>query len=242
MNGPIDITTISTLRPDVLWSALISVRDNLRWAPGFRLILDVAPVPACSECCQTDVVGAALRIFPNLISRTNTVSLQAEAQKWVWGRAESEFVVQWEDDWVLLIPVDLARVLMFFEDRPRLAMLFFDRREKPVEYHPGYQGMFEEVEPGFFLRTTAKNFGGPPAVIRRSYLRMALEFMNDNEALDLTCRRPECQAFLEQWEFGVLTDPAGRAGLVEDIGKRWRAVRGLRMRKDTPLGVQWEKV
>ena len=83
--------------------------------------------------------------------------------------------------------------------------------------------------------------GGPPAVIRREYLRQVLPYIQDTEALDVTCRRPECQAFLADWEFGVLTDARGNIGLVKDIGKEWRRERGLKMNKNTPRGVQWMK-
>lgn len=236
----IDITTISTLRPDVLWVALNSVKNNLHYLGDFRLILDVAPI-GDERVKQSDVVRVAKHIFPNILARTNAVSMQAEAQKWVWWRSESPFIIQWEDDWNLLHPIGLRIILKHFEQRPNLAMVFFDRREKPVGNYSGYQGMFSEVEPGFYLRNTFKNFGGPPAVIRRSYLNAALPFLRDDEALDITCRRPECQEFLNRWEFGVLEDPLGRSGLVEDIGKPWREKRGLRMRKDTPVGVRWER-
>lgn len=235
----IDITTIATLRPEVLRRALASVRERLIFEGNWRLILDVAPVGDL-RWSQSEVIAAAREVFPSMVARANSVSHQAKAQKWVWNQANTDFILQWEDDWVLMCPLEIAGVLKIFENRPKLGMIFFDRAEKPVATYPPYQGMFDQVHPGFYLRRRAKNFGGPPAVIRREYLFGVLPFVRACESLDTTCRSPEAQAFLANWEIGVITNPVDEPqGLVKDIGKEWRQARGFKMKKNTPWGVRW---
>lgn len=237
----IDVTTIATLRPDILDRTLASIRRYVRSHHIFFLILDIAPVGE-NGFCQQDVYDVAKTHFGLIRCRMETVSPQAEAQKWVWSKAVTKFVLQWEDDWEALSVVDLDRdVLPKFDANPRLAMVFFDRHGKSVRDYPGYHGMFKQAGNRYFMRVKHKNFGGPPALIRQSFIRAALPLLKDDECLDVTCERQDAQEFLRQWDFGVLTAEDNN-GLVRDIGKAWMKKNGFKKIKRGAKGFHWLKI
>lgn len=240
--SPIDITMIATMRPEVITQTLGSITQYVKCKSGLRLILDVAPVGVDEGVNQEDIVAIAKEIMgdENVIARTRKVSLQAEAQRWVWSRSESEHVLQWEDDWVATRTVNLDNIIPLFDEFPDTAMVFIDRVGKSVRNYQGYHGMFRNVKRNVYRRIKHKNFGGPPAVICRPFIVGVCNHIKDDESLDITCRTKAGQKFLKDWEFLVYsTSPHG---MVSDIGKMWRAQHGLKMSKKTKYGVRWEKI
>lgn len=234
----IDIAMISTLRPDIITTTLSSIKSRVKYGGDLRLILDVAPVGE-KGVTQADIADVARGFFDNVVARTRRVSLQAEAQRWVWSKSTSEHVLQWEDDWEAMANIDLDKLVPLFDRHPECAMVFLDRVGKSVRAYEGYRGMFERVETGVYKRIKHKNFGGPPALVCRPFLLGVCEHIKDNESLDTTCRAKAGQRFLRPWEFLVYA-PNNR-GLVRDIGKPWLAARGLRMEKKSSKGVRWVK-
>jgi hypothetical protein len=234
----IDITMIAALRPSVVNKTLQSLTSNVKTEKSLRLIMDVAHVGEAGVK-QKDIVDIAKSHFDDVVSRTRRVSLQAEAQRWVWNSSLSEHVLQWEDDWVLSTEIDVDKVGLLFDRYPNTAIIFMDRIGKSVRDYEGYRGMFERVEGGVYRRVKHKTFGGPPALVCRPFLLGVCEHIKDNESLDTTCRTPEGQRFLKDWE-NLVFAPNER-GLVYDIGKRWRREQGLVMKKKTNKGVLWVK-
>jgi hypothetical protein len=237
--GRIDITTISTIRPDIIKQTFQSLAKYLCCKGGFRLILDVAPVGE-DGIERMDVVKVAKDFFPRQIVRLLDVSNQSEAQKWAWSMALSDYVVQWEDDWQLLHRLCLEQVKDIMINDSKVAMIFFDREGKSVKDYPGYEGMFKQIDDNLYQRVKHLNFGGPPALISREYLKWALPYVQDNECLDVTCARSDSQDFLKCWKFYVLTSDQGP--FVRDLGKPWMKAHGMRRIKRTSVGMKWVKV
>ena len=129
--GTIDITTISTIRPGIIETTFASLKKNLCIGDQeFRLILDIAPIGEKNKT-RADVEAVAKHYFDWRVVRVIDESLQAEAQIWVWSVANSDYIVQWEDDWELLRKVCFKDVVLAFVD-PAVAMVFFDREGKSV--------------------------------------------------------------------------------------------------------------
>jgi hypothetical protein len=234
----IDITTIATIRPDILRTTLGSLKKYLCYPGGFRLILDIAPVGEKGRD-RVDVIWVAKDFFTHQTVRLLDVSHQAEAQKWVWSISSSPQVVQWEDDWQLLRKICVREVCSIFAD-PTVAMVSFDREGKSAKDYSGYKNMFEQVDRNLYRRIKHLNFGGPPAIINREYLKWALPYMRDNECLDVTCERADAQGFLRGWKFYVMTHDDGP--LVRDIGKAWMKKNGFKKEKRSSEGFRWQKI
>ncbi len=242
----IDITmTAIVLRPEILEETLISLTQNLKTSKTLRLIIDIAPA-ANSPHSQADLWEVARFYFgKNLICRMVNPSLQAEAIKWMWDRSDTPFVLHWEDDWVLTRELNLDAVIGLFNlfSEINMSMVFFDRYEKSVLDYSGYKGKFTKstMHNSFYHRNVNTGLGGPPALLRKDYKEQVLCLMKDTECLDITSKTNKAKRLLKKWNVGVYTGKNGKGNLVKDIGKEWRAARGLKMVKDTKRGVTWMK-
>jgi hypothetical protein len=233
----IDIAMTAALRPDILAQTLHSINENLRWRDGFRLIIDIAPV-GDSQFTQDDVEQVAYSFFPDSIVRKLPVSHQAEALKWSWRAAESKYIFQWEDDWILRSSVDVSRILDFAQQDFNCAMIYLDRFKKPVCSYPGYSGAFRYLRDGFWERLKGKSLGGPPALLSKRYADAVCDMITGYDCLDTLSHKESVRHFLSQWNIYVYTGNQ-RDGLVEDIGKQWKLDRGLIRTKRSSVGVKW---
>lgn len=237
----IDITmTAIDLRPEILEETLISLVKNLVYNKPLRLIIDNA-IGSYTPFKHYNLYEVANTYFDNthLTYRMIEDSKQAEAIRWMWSRSDSDFVLHWEDDWVLIKKLDLNLVKDLFKIFPGTGMIYFDRYQKSVLDYPGYKGVFTKVFNSFYYREEGKSLGGPPALLRKDYKESVLTIMKDTECLDITSRTKKAQELLKKWDIGVYTGESGRGNLVKDIGKAWRDSKGLKMVKDTPRGVTW---
>jgi len=252
----IDIVMTAAVRPDVVKQTLGAARDRLISKHGFRLIVDIAPVGDTHIYTQRDVEEIVQWYFPCHKIRMLPESLQADALRWTWQNAESDWVLQLEDDWVFTRLVDVDEIIEFaesyFDRYARFACSYvgreagsvlFDRCGKSVTNYPPYYGVFKELmffgNGWYWRRVKGKSLGGPPALMRREYIEGAIKFMDGITCLDVLSREPEVQQFLSDWEILAYVGEDGKGNLVRDVGKQWKAERGIRMQKRTPKGVLW---
>ena len=239
----IDIVMTAAFRPEILSQTLFSLKRNLIWDGKFRLIIDIAPVPAVEESLvvptQCSLVNLAKSYFPCTLSRMLLDSPQADALKWTWKNATSDYILQWEDDWELTKKVDLEKMLTCF--LPKTGMMYFDRAGKSVLDYSGYVGAFRLRSNNVWERIKGKSLGGPPALLKREYAHRALSFVDGTTCLDLLAARTDVQEFLSEWEIAVYLGEHGQASLVKDIGKAWKKEQGITMKKNTKRGVTWSR-
>ena len=238
----IDITmTAIACRPEILEQTLVSLSENLKSSKPLRLIIDIAPGRELGGSQGLLFSIAMLYFEQELICRMVDPSLQAEAIKWAWLRSNAEFVLHWEDDWVLTRGLDLDKVEECFDFYPNIGQVFFDRYKKSVLDYPGYKGKFTKVNPTFYLRNMPTGLAGPPALLLNDYKSGVLPLIKNNQCLDITSRGNAAKEFLSLWRVGMYMGEDGKGNLVKDIGKSWRVERGLKMKKKTPRGVTWIK-
>lgn len=239
----INIAMTAALRPEVLAQTLDSIKRYMVSDADLRLVIDIAPVGDL-QYSQSDMIHIVEHFFPYPLNAVRALkdSMQAAALKWTWETAcqgYSDFFLQWEDDWILTQPVYLEDI----ENRmPRKAgVICFDRAGKSALDYPGYKGHFVPHSPGFLQRVKGKSLGGPPAIIRSDYARGAFPLITGEVCLDVLSKTQSAQDFLSSWDVFVYTGTEGKGGLVQDIGKAWRAKHNLSMRKSTSRGVTWIK-
>lgn len=241
----IDITMTAALRANILVKTLTSIRKNLEYSGGFRLIVDVAPVPLEKQSKdyivrkQHEIVEIAQCYFPRCSTRCLFDSPQADAVRWTWAHATSEFVLQWEDDWVLEKNINLQDVVDHFE--PDMAIMCFDRHGKSVRTYPGYQDQVEQHSKQVWYRVRGKSLGGPPALMRNQYMQQVVPLIEENRCLDTMSHDPVVEKLLSKWKIGIYLGEDGKGNLVQDIGKEWKRDQGFVMKKNTPRGVTWYK-
>lgn len=238
----IDVTTTAALRPKILDMTFSSFFKNMEWDGKFRLIIDVAPVPEFKKgkVSQERVLEVARRYFDNIIPRTLDESKYSEAMKWAWKTSESDFVLQWEDDWKLVKKVYLQEIIDFMSSDDSIGMVYFDRSGKSVFSHKPYKDSFERINLSFWERTKGKSIGGPPALLKQSYIQDILKIMDDTICPDVISREPEIRKEINKWRIFVYTGHS-IGNIVVDIGKSWKIKNKIKMKKNTPRGLTWEK-
>ena len=237
----IDVAMTASIRPDVIIRTLESIGTNITYRP-LRLIVDISHVGEVhkysQDYCIEVIKNCCTQYGIDLVYRKLPLSLQAEALKWTWSKADTDFVLQWEDDWVLLQKIDIT-VLMQLMNKHQFGMLYFDRYKKSVVDYPGYKGVFNKLTNNTYVRIKGKSLGGPPALLKKEYIKAVLPLIKDEVCLDTISPTKEVQEVLKNWSIGVYYHTKGN--LVKDIGKEWKERNNLIMRKNTKVGVQWIK-
>lgn len=245
----VDICMTAALRPDIVVQTLESLKKNINlmvsaaFFHSLRLVVDIANV-GDPQYTQQDVLDAIHQTVPgwDVIARALPEgSVQAEALRWTWKTSDAPCILQWEDDWTLEKEVSMQVLLRAFLSFKRLGMLYLDRAGKSVLDYGGYsKGTFEKVGNGFYRRKKGKSLGGPPAVLSRQYINAVMPLLDGVTCLDVLSQGKKAQKVLSNWELFVFTGLDNKGNLVQDIGKEWRAKRGLKMVKNTERGVTWK--
>ncbi len=240
----IDIVMTASIRPMIVQKTLLSIKRYIDYRP-LRLIVDVAPVgdPAFTQQDVVDVIKTEFNSIGHLCSTTRVLSdsPQAEALKWTWRTSSTDFVLQWEDDWVLRKELWMDDVLRIMKGSDNLGMLYFDRYKKSILDYPGYEGVFSKVYNNWASRVKGKSLGGPPAILQQRYIKKVLPILKDNVCLDTLSPTRIAQAVLHSFVTGVYVGLDRKGNYVEDIGKAWRKQHNLKMVKKTDRGVTWIK-
>ena len=235
----IDITMTAAIRPDVLKKTLASIKEHVKYLGELRLIINIDN-RGDSNHSVYDVNAVVYSYFPNsMICICATHSPISKSQRRIWERSESEYVLNWEDDWQALRPIDLDKMKAWLLAYPEASMLYFDREDKGVLTHGGYSEVFEQLTDKIYKRLSGILLWSSPALVRQSYIKQALPHIVDTEYMDYTARTKPVQKFLSKWDF--LTYVNG-SPFVRDLGRPWLKENKLKGNKEGPMGYQWEAV
>ena len=115
-----DFTTTAVARPDIVDKTYASFSKNLKGLDlkDCRLFINVDPVP--SGVNRNEVIEVAEKyfgeVYPNYPEKPNFTA----AYNWVWSSAQTEYIFNLEDDWLLLKSVSVPKLLEYFKQHPKL--------------------------------------------------------------------------------------------------------------------------
>lgn len=193
-------TTPAVLRADVLSATYGSFQKNLQADfREFRLYLNVDPAPRRGGSDLVDVLDAARSFFGDVVWNAPASASFPLAVKWLWSSVSSPFVFHLEDDWELLAPVPLDRMMSRMKDRSAILCRI---PQAGVKNSP-----VVSMNPGLW---------------RTSFCSAAAKELNG--AMD-----PERQVrgYAKRHPGRVVLLPAGK-GVARDTGRAWREQRGIR--------------
>jgi hypothetical protein len=229
----IDIAMTATLRAEVLSKTLESIRTKLINPDGFRLVVNIDPVGI--QGTLPDVLNIINENFPNNIINTPKTSDHVKAFRWVWENSKSEYILFWEDDYVLLKNIELQSIINSIKDISKLAYVNFDRKNKSVLSYAGYKGRFKQYSEYLWERIMGNSLGGPPSLMTSQYIKSMLPLIVGEPDL-LSTYHPKAQKALTRWKFFTYTEHGGSH--VEDIGRAWLSSKGL-VRTKHEFGLEW---
>jgi hypothetical protein len=239
----IDIVMTATRRAEILAKTLKSFKKNLFGNNPARLIINIDPVGPDTDKVIADI---AYCYFNNLLVFTPDTPSFPAAFKRVWSQAKAEFIVNLEDDWELLAPVDLADWVNIMNVFPDLALLRLPFKRQDYGYMKNWKYLFP-WNGGFFncpaVHKREVGFCGHPSLLRGDFVKAVAPFLDDtkNPEKQFHHGRSEIMAEIDKWNFGVYGRPNGPA-LIKDIGRDWMIKNNYQKAGNKALFTQWEKI
>ena len=221
----IDITTSATIRPGLLQRTLSSFRDNLlNNNHTYRLIINVDPAGEEDKTAD-DVIEVAKSYFDNVVSRTPESPSFAGAVIWCWSQVESDIVFHLEDDWIMLRPIDLDKMLGTIAEFGNFDSFRLAKQNQKCSK--------QRVK--LYDRLSLN-----PVFIRKKFIKKAIQHMSPdkNPEKQLRAVDPECGKFIKKTSHGVYVEQ-GSGVVVQDIGRKWMMKHGVYVKRTGFL--QWKR-
>lgn len=255
--------TTATLRPGILATTYASFLEHL-FGGTFRgrlaLNIDCVGEPGGSA---DEVEEHAYDIFihglPGVVigrphddvfevRRARDPSLP-RAWSWLFSRvrANDDFVLWLEDDWVMTRDVDLDDMTRIMRSEPRLALLRLSRFSAGDREARQWSRAFPRDGDVYRCPSAWKGhmgFSGNPSLIRGAFIREVRSWImpwgcpekqlkypvhrlyGNQERITAAIQERAMRRILPTWEFAVYSKP-GWEGTVKDIGERWRRANGI---------------
>lgn len=241
----IEVTMTATRRPELLQRTLVTFqkylfKDRMK---DFTLFLNVDPVG--HEMNSWDIVRLCDDFFKEVVSRCPQRPHFPTAFKWCWSNVNAPFVFNLEEDWELLVDIDLGALLKVFEE-PDLMVLRLSfapcyDTNKSWNHHLPWNGKFYEVPEE---NKGLLGFSGNPSMLRRQFVETGLKMLDGRGNPEKQLKwRPGHE--LMKYRYGVYGYP-GMPAAVKDIGRDWKIKNGWMKvdnegRDNKAFFTRWEK-
>lgn len=118
-----DFTTTAMSRPRVLEATLKSFTQKLKGVDfeNSRLIINIDPLPPNIK--RKETIAVAKSFFKNVEYNLPKTPNFTAAVNWTWSRAKTEYIFHLEDDWELLRPVPVEKLIKKFDEIPGLLQI-----------------------------------------------------------------------------------------------------------------------
>lgn len=118
----IDIITTATLRPKILDYTLNSFCEKmLKEQSRYRLIINIDPIG--ENIKPKEVLKVAEKYFDNIIYNIPDKPCFTKAVIWCWSQIKYEYLFNLEDDWELLIPINIDSMITILDNHPDMSGL-----------------------------------------------------------------------------------------------------------------------
>lgn len=248
----VDVAMTATMRVELLKKTISSFfacmfNGYVDGGNRLNLILNIDPIGIDDTPGKIgSYIDKIRHKFNKVIIRHPSEASFPRAFKWVWMNTGADYVFHLEDDWELMMGVDLKDLIHTLEAESDLALL------RLAAFHAGtttmknwnkffpYNGDYYEC-PDYMVGSVG--FCGHPSLIKAEFVRNTVKFLDEN-------RNPEKQFHsrgntkimqeVMRWRYGVYNTP-GCPPLVRDIGRKWMVDNGFRKRGSKAHFIQWEK-
>ena len=228
-----DIITTACLRARVFLKTFDSFDKHLFGSfKDHRLILNVDPIG--EDGSVQDLMEIVKKYFTpqTLVLRVAPKPNFMEAFLWAWRNGETEYLFQLEDDWCLLRPFDLPKMLDIMDANKDLAYLRFSswgtETETCKQWNKYYRwnGTFFECPREF---RSFMGFCVHPGMFRKSFIHSILPYLKHHGGPEKQIngwKNNEITKILTKWSYGVFAEQNALPG-VKDIGRKWRTATGF---------------
>jgi len=208
----IDITVSATIRPKLFQKTLLSFTNNmLKNQLDYRIILNIDPIGEKKD--PMDMVEVARGFFKDVVYRIPNEPSFPEAVIWCWKQVEGDYVLHLEDDWKLLMPINIDNMIEILNNDPRLISLRLSKIGKPETVSSPDRGGY------IYYPKLSLN----PTLLKGSFIKKIVNLMDPtlNPEKQLRCgKATERNRYLCSFLHGVYTKES-LDQIVKDTGRSW---------------------
>lgn len=248
-NMKITVCTTATLRPEILKRTYDSFWDRmlrpgqLQFGLRFDLRINIDPVGHNIEYCK--VLDVANQYpWATIKHRSPANPSFPRAFIWTMAGAETPLIINLEEDWQLLQPVDWRVILDSFDEDPTLAVL-----RLPM-FHSGptsmktwghfipWNGMFYQCPDEMRIEI---GFCGHPSIIRSDFIHKTLPHLDARQNPEKQYHYvPAIMRETLNWKFGIYGIPNAMP-FIKDIGREWMQRNGWVKEGPKAVFTNWKK-
>ena len=210
-NELIDITTTATLRPKILDYTLNSFCKNMLIdRDRYRLIINIDPIG--DKVLPKEVLRVAKKYFDNILYNYADTPGFTKAVIWCWSQVQADYVMNLEDDWELLIPINIDDMISILDSYPTMASLRlnkFKTRKNKCSIKRGYSPF-----PQLSLN---------PTLFSGKFIKGVFPLMRISSNPEKQLRpvdNSELSIYLRKWIHGIYTKQSHQK-IVKDTGRIW---------------------
>lgn len=127
MHNTLSFTTTSLARPEILEQTYASFLNNIEGADMSKctLYINIDPIPYSNKIgsLQKSTLAVAKKYFNNVVYRLPEQPNFTDAVNWCWSSAETPYIFQLEDDWILLKKININNILSLFNKKSALEVI-----------------------------------------------------------------------------------------------------------------------
>lgn len=241
----IDITMTATRRPEILRKTLDTFSEKLFvHLPDIRLIINVDPVG--DDVRSEEIVALCREYFANITYRCPDSPSFSKAFKWVWSMANADFVFNLEEDWALLRPICLSRMIEIMHDAPDLAVLRLPWKRTDIDSAKNWKYFFPWNGDFFECPEEHKRevgFCGHPSLVSGEFVRECVRHLDENKNPEKQFHHGshEMMREIDLWRYGVFS-AQNSAPAILDTGRKWMIENNYRKSGSKAFFTAWEKI
>lgn len=250
----IDICMTACLRPKIIEKTLQTFTKYLFNDPDFdyRLIMNIDYAGNITKHSNLHVGHCIEEIACNIFSNYNiTYNLITnpsfpKAFKWVWDQVDADYVFHLEDDWELLRPVSLKKMIALMEKYPVLKILrlsaFHAHKVNMKNWNRFYpwNGEFYECPKNL---VGGMAFAGHPSLIKSDWVYYVRKYLNgvSNPEKQIKWRNRDIGPYIQNFRYGVFSEQ-NIGPTIRDLGRSWMIQNGWRKEGNKARFTKWVKV
>jgi hypothetical protein len=217
----------ATLRPKILDHTLNSFCEKMfKERDRYRLIINIDPIG--DNVLPKEVLKVARKYFDNILYNYADSPGFTKAVIWCWSQVKTNHSFNLEDDWELLIPIDIDSMITILDNHPDMAGLRLNKentKKSKCSTRHGYA-------PHLKLSLNPTLFKG--SFIKGVVPRMSVD---RNPEKQLRPSKSLLGEYMRKWSHGIYTKESRRI-IVKDIGRLW--MDSVPFKKRTGF-LQWER-
>lgn len=209
----IDIACTAVIRPKLIETTFKSFSDRLFKNHECKLILNIDPVGEDSD--PDEIIQIGKKYFNDVIFNVPKIANFSKAFKWVIENCKSEYIFYLQDDWLLLVDMDLEKMINLLSTHNKLACIKLKSKggtkHKNILSIDGQKIAFSPI------------FYGHPALWKKAFFDSVMPLYSEATGPERQFRylyqlnSEKMKEAVTQWNFGSYCDPPQ----IQDIGRKW---------------------